>query len=231
MTTVVIVGDHMSHAETHLATEQALRDSAGYLGLDLEMIWMATQTITPAAAPHLAGVDAMVVSPGSYASPEGAVAAIEIARVHDIPLIGTCGGMQHLVLELARNVVGAAGAAHAEADPDADDLWVTSLACSLAGQTGEVTVAAGTLVADVYGSTTTTEAYYCSFGINSERLADLVRAGLVVSGTDHDGEPRIVELPGHPFFVGTLFVPQVRSSRDRPHPLVTALLAAAAERS
>jgi CTP synthase (UTP-ammonia lyase) len=230
MTTVVIVGDHMAHAETHLATEQALRDSAADLGLDLEMIWMATQTITPDTALSLAGVDAMVVSPGSYASPDGAIAAIEVARAHDVPLMGTCAGMQHVVLELARNVLGATNAAHAEADPDADDLWITGLACSLAGQTGEVTIVAGTLAADVYGSTTTTEDYYCSFGINPDRRADLVRAGLAVSGTDLNGEPRIVELPGHRFFVGTLFVPQVRSSHDRPHPLVTALLAAAAER-
>lgn len=64
----------------------------------------------------------------------GALTAIEHARVHDVALLGTCGGFQHVVLEFARNVVGLEDAQHAEYDPYASTLFITPLSCSLAGQ-------------------------------------------------------------------------------------------------
>ena len=86
---------------------------------------------------------------------------------------------------------------------------------------------AGSVAATAYGQAQTTERYYCDFGLNPDYVADLARAGLVVTGTGPEGEPRVVEMPGHRFFVGTLFVPQATSSPTSPAPLVTALLAAA----
>lgn len=225
--TVLIVGDHLSHAETHHATDAALRHAAIDLGLDIEIVWMPTATIDADTAEHLGGVDAMVAVPGNYASSDGAIAAIEVARTNRIPFLGTCGGMQHMVLEIARNVVGATSAAHAERDPDADDQWITELACSLAGQSAEVTIRPDTIASAAYGTETTNESFYCRFGIAPERVSDLEAIGLTISGADDAGEPRIVELRSHPFLVGTLFVPQVRSRIDAPHPLITALLATA----
>jgi CTP synthase (UTP-ammonia lyase) len=228
--TVVVVGDHMSHPESHPATDAALRHAAADLGSDVEIVWMATATITPDTARQLGGVDAMLVAPGTYASPDGALAAIEVARTTGVPLLGTCFGMQHLVIELARNLVGAAGAAHAELDPGAADPWITELPRSLAGQTETVRLVAGTLAAEAYQRSQSAERYFCRFGIDPAHLDDLTRAGLVVSGVSDAGDPRIVELPDHPFFVGTLFVPQVTSEPGTPHPLLVALLARAAGR-
>lgn len=73
-----------------------------------------------------------------------------------------------------------------------------------------------------------TEPYYCNYGLNPEYRGSLERAGLVVSGTGTDGEVRIVELPAHPFFLATLFLPQARSSPGRPHPIIAGLAVAAA---
>ncbi len=84
----------------------------------------------------------------------------------------------------------------------------------------------GTWSAAAYRNTTATERYYCNFGLNLAYLGTLVQAGLVVSGTDQDGEPRILELPDHRFFVATLFVPQASSTPAYPHPLVVGLVSA-----
>ena len=153
------------------------------------------------------------------------------ARRHDVPLLGTCGGFQHVVIEYARGVLGVAEAQHAEYHPYASTLFVTPLSCSLAGQEMTVAVRPGTRAGDAYGSVTVTERYYCNFGLDPDRVDDLVSGGLCVSGTDHLGEVRIVELRRHPYFVATLFVPQARSTPAAPHPLVTAFVAAAAAHS
>jgi CTP synthase (UTP-ammonia lyase) len=157
---------------------------------------------------------------------EGALRAVEHARRHDVPLLGTCGGFQHVVIEYARNVLGLADAQHAEYDPYGSTLFVTPLSCSLAGQALTVDVHPLARAGDAYGAARVTERYYCNFGLDPDRVDDLVAGGLCVSGRDDLGEVRIVELPHHRFFVATLFVPQARSTPAEPHPLVTALVAA-----
>jgi CTP synthase (UTP-ammonia lyase) len=97
---------------------------------------------------------------------------------------------------------------------------ITALACSLVGQEGRVVVRPGTLAAKLYAGVETVEDYYCSYGVNPDYHAPLERHGLVVSGVGDEGEMRIVELPGHPFFLATLFLPQTRSTAARPHPLL-----------
>jgi CTP synthase (UTP-ammonia lyase) len=74
------------------------------------------------------------------------------------------------------------------------------------------------------------EEYYCNFGVDPSKVALLASKDLRISGSDVEGEVRVIELRDHPFFVGTLFVPQLRSTPSHPHPLVTAFLRAAAAR-
>jgi CTP synthase (UTP-ammonia lyase) len=104
---------------------------------------------------------------------------------------------------------------------------ITALACSLVGQTHAVRLEPGSLAARLYGRHTVEEDYYCNYGLNAEYRARLERAGLRVSGTGADGEVRLIELPGHPFFVGTLFLPQSRSAPGAPHPVLAGWAAAA----
>ena len=86
-------------------------------------------------------------------------------------------------------------------------------------------LAPGSRVAELYDAERTVEPFFCSYGLNPEYRERLEAAGLRISGWDADGEARAVELAGHPFFVGTLYVPQARSDGDR-HPLVVGLLGA-----
>jgi CTP synthase (UTP-ammonia lyase) len=89
------------------------------------------------------------------------------------------------------------------------------------GQAHPVTVLPGTRAAALYRETTVTEDYYCSYGVAPAFRSRLEAGGMAVTaiGAD-DGEIRIVELPGHPFFLATLFLPQTRSTPARPHPLL-----------
>jgi CTP synthase (UTP-ammonia lyase) len=236
MLSIGVIGDHDPANETHLATSDALGHSAMALGTGVDVTWVPTLEVAKAAGAGdvpslLAPYDALVGAPGSpYQSMAGMLAGIGHARSTGVPFLGTCGGMQHLVVEVARNVLGRDEAATAESDPGASDLFVTPLSCSLVGQTMAVSVTPGTRAGDAYGTTSVEERYYCNFGVNPDVVDDLASAGLVVTGVDADGELRIVELDGHPFFLGTLFVPQARSTLVRPHPLVTALVSAAAAR-
>jgi CTP synthase (UTP-ammonia lyase) len=91
-----------------------------------------------------------------------------------------------------------------------------------------VRVVPGSRAAEAYGATDVEERYHCNFGLNPAHQALLHARGLRVAATDADGEARILELPDHPFFVATLFVPQTGSSPGRPHPLVTAFVRASA---
>jgi CTP synthase (UTP-ammonia lyase) len=228
MVHIGVIGDYDPDHPVHPATTDGVAHAAKALGITADVTWVGTDGVGDPAA-TLAGFDGVFVAPGSpYRSLDGALAAIAHARTAGMPLLGTCAGLQHVVLEYARNVLGVAGAQHAEYDPDADDLFVTPLSCSLAGQVMDVTLVAGTRAAAAYGTGTATERYYCNFGLNPDRLGELEAGGLRVSGTDASGEVRVVELSDAAFYLATLFVPQASSTPDRPHPLVTAFVRAAA---
>ncbi len=97
---------------------------------------------------------------------------------------------------------------------------ITALACSLVGQSNTVVMRPDTLAARLYGAGEAAEDYYCNYGVNPEYHRRLEEGGLRVSGVGAEGEIRIVELPGHPFFLATLFLPQARSTPAAPHPLL-----------
>ncbi len=84
----------------------------------------------------------------------------------------------------------------------------------------------GTRAADLYRAGAAVESYYCSYGINPTYVARLESSGLIASGVGDDREVRIVELPEHPFYVATLFLPQARSSPESPHPVLAGYAAA-----
>lgn len=142
----------------------------------------------------------------------------------------TNAALGHVGLDFDWVATDVAGdAEHAETSPDAPRLVVTALACSLVGQSQTVTVLPGTRAARLYGAPEATEDYYCNYGGNPEYRQRLVDGGLRVSGVGGHGEIRIVELPGHPFFLATLFLPRARSAPGRPHPLLAGYAAAVAE--
>jgi CTP synthase (UTP-ammonia lyase) len=219
-----IVGDRNPDLHVHRFTEAALSHVADPLPFE----WIPTAAIGPRPAARLSRYAAFLVSPGSpYRSMEGALTAIRHAREREVPLLGTCGGFQHVVVEFARNVLGIADAEHEETSPSAPRRVVTALSCSLAGQDHTVRLAPGSRIAHLCQAGEAVEPFFCSYGINPEYRTALEAAGLAVTAVDALGEPRALELAGHPFYLATLFVPQARSRPGAPHPLFEALVEAA----
>lgn len=125
--------------------------------------------------------------------------------------------------------MGIVDAEHEESSPAASTLVISRLSCSLVGTIQTITLAPGTLAHRLYAQTVVTEKFACNFGLNPAYRDLFANSELRVAGTDADGEVRIVELPGHPFFLATLFLPQLRSSAASPHPLITGYLQAAVQ--
>jgi len=221
-----IVGDHDPERVSHLATEGALKHAARTLDVAVAAEWLATESLERRAAEAVDSFDAVFCAPGDYENSEGALEAIRAAREGDTPFLGTCNGFQHTVIEFARNALGIADAAHAERSPDSPNLFVRPLSCSLVGKKMRVLVERGSLAHASYGRTEAEEVYRCDFGLDPGRHELVEGGGLRISGTDVGGEARILELAEHPFFLATLFVPQLSSSVEDPHPLVLALLRA-----
>ncbi|HEY2838241.1 MAG TPA: hypothetical protein VGJ26_03785 [Pirellulales bacterium] len=224
-----IVGDFSADFAPHVATSAALEHAAAALGISIDSRWIATDSICDLPESELARFDGWMIAPGSpYESMEGALRVIRFARERKIPLFGACGGLQHMIIEFARHVMGYADATHAEYDPNGSTLFITPLSCSLAGKKMQVSISPRSRAAAAYWRLQSTERYYCNFGLNPAWQEQLHAAGLRVMGTDADGEARILEIPEHRFFLGTLFVPQMLSKPGAPHPLIVAFLQAAA---
>lgn len=225
---VGIIGDFDPNFRPHASTDEALGHAAGDAGVAVEVEWLPTPPLEQHAAETAQRFDALWCAPGSpYQSLTGALKAIRLAREEGWPFIGTCGGFQHVVIEYARNVLGFADAQHAEYDPYASNLFISELTCALAGQQMRVEIKPDSKVRGFYGAGEAEEQYYCNFGLNPEHQSLIHEGGLCVVGVDQDGEARILEVPEHAFYVATLFVPQVTSSAEQPHPLIVAYLRAA----
>ena len=151
------------------------------------------------------------------------------AREQRIPFLGTCGGFQHALLEFARDVCGLPAVENAEVTPEADEHLIVRLECSLKGHEESVMIVPGTRAAKISGPGRRTERYHCDYGLNAAYLERLSQAGLAFSGFDDSGQVRIAELPGHPFFVATLFQPELYGDGNQPHPIILAMAQAAAE--
>ena len=124
-------------------------------------------------------------------------------------------------------MLGIHDAEHEETTPDAPNLVISRLTCSLVGQTQTIKLMPNTLAHQVYGKEETVEEFRCNYGLNPAYRDKLGAGGLKVAGVDPNGEVRIVELSDHRFFIATLFLPQISSSIDRPHRLIVAYLQAA----
>jgi CTP synthase (UTP-ammonia lyase) len=220
--TIAILGEYDADFPPHAATNAAILHSCKHLDADARGVWLSTQDAHVETLRDYAGI---WVAPGSpYKNMENTLSAIQYARENGVPCFGTCGGFQHIVIEYARNVLGYKDAQHAEYDPYASNLFISSLACALAGKEMNLRFVPGSRVAEIYGALEAKEHYYCNFGVNPTVIQLLKQGSLQVVGSDSEGEIRVVELPNHPFFVATLFVPQTRSRTDCPHPLVTAFI-------
>lgn len=227
---IALIGDFDRTVVAHRAIPQAIGLVAAATGLEVTGEWLPTDSI--AADDPLDTFDGFWCVPASpYRSTEGALRAIQFAREHSRPFLGTCGGFQHAMLEYARSVLGWSQAEHAETAPDADQLVVTPLECALVETSGAVRFRDGSRLKLAYRTSEAVEGYHCRYGLNPEVRAALTGGSLRVAAEDGAGDVRAVELDGHPFFVATLFQPERAALRNEISPIVRAFVQATADRA
>ena len=217
-----MVGDRNLAYESHRAIEATV----ALLHADVDMRWVGTDDSN--FRHTVESADAVWALPGTpYVNDDDADAAITHARTMGQPFLGTCGGFQYAIVEYARNVAGWQGAGHAETEPDAEELVVDRFACSLFGEQRTVTTVAGTKLAQICGTAPFVGFHFCNFGVPDAQMARLVKHGVVVSAHAEDAGVEGIELPDHPFFVATLFQPQMAAVHNQGvHPLIRALVEA-----
>lgn len=228
MKILALIGDPSPDVRAHRAIPLARELFLAAGGAPFDLRWCPTGE--PALLDDSASFDGSVLRdcaavwcvPGSpYASMDGALAAIRFARETGVPFLGTCGGCQHAIIEYARHVAGLADADHAESNPEAATIVIEKLACSLVGETQDLRVRRGSKLHAAVGDRTT-EKYHCSYGPGHGH-AELYRdRALRVTAVDDDGAPRAFEIAAHPWFVATLFQPELHALDGELHPLVAA---------
>ena len=190
------------------------------------------------AAPVLEGLDGILVAPGfGSRGIEGKIEAVRYAREHGKPFFGICLGMQVAVIEFARNVAGLKGANSTEFDTRAaypvvdflpDQRNVTEKGATMRLGSYPCVLTAGTLAAAAYGTREIQERHRHRYEVNNDYTEALVNKGLRISGTSPDRHlVEMIELPGHPYFVGCQFHPEFKSRPQTPHPLFQSFIAAA----
>lgn len=225
---LALVGNRSPLVRAHERIPQLLTALRRRHALAVEAYWIPSEDAEDERA--VDGFDGVWLLPGSpYQSEAGALTAVRAARERPLPFLGTCGGFQHTVLEFARHVCGLSEVAHGENDPDAGDLVIVPLACSLVGHEGLVRVRPGSQAEEILGGEGSIERYHCTYGLNPAYHDTLAAAGLRFTGFDENEEPRIAELPGHPFFMATLFQPELAGDGTEVHAIIRAFVAAAVE--
>jgi CTP synthase (UTP-ammonia lyase) len=228
--TIGLIGDRDGRVVVHRAIPRAFALAGDEAGIDVELEWLGTETIDP-SAPDLSRFSALWCVPGSpYRSTAGALAGIRFAREHGVPFLGTCGGFQHALIEVASSLWGVDTAGHAELDPSAQDPVIAPLACKLLEEGGTVHFRPGSKLAEAYGELSAVEEYHCGYGFNVKYAHHLEHGPLRMTSWDDEGDIRGVELEGHPFFVATLFQPERAGLKGRVPPIVRAYLAAVTAR-
>jgi CTP synthase (UTP-ammonia lyase) len=225
-----VIGDYEPDRTSHQATNDALSHCAQSLGIGLEVQWLPTEPMADGVDDAINRYDGLWCAPGSpYRSMAGALNAIRFARENGRPFIGTCGGFQHTVIEYARNKLGIMDAGHAEYSPASSNLFITPLTCSLAGQTRRIFLDKESKAYAFYQKPESVERFSCSFGLNPAFRSLLEDSGFKVAGTDEAGDVRLLELSRNEFYIATLFLPQLSSTKENPHRLILAFLTHAME--
>jgi CTP synthase len=246
--TIALVGKYIELPDAYLSVTEALRAGGFAHQAKVNIRWVASDLCESeeGAASQLSDVDGICI-PGGFGvrGIEGKLGALKFARENKIPTLGLCLGLQCMVIEFARNVLGLEDASSTEFDPKAKHPVIATMAEQIdilaAGEMGgtmrlgsfEAKLAKGSIVSEVYGSNEVTERHRHRYEVNNSYRDQLNNGGMVISGTSPDGSlVEFVELPkqDHPYFVATQAHPEFKSRPNRAHPLFVGLVQASLER-
>jgi len=244
--TVALVGKYVDLPDAYLSVTEALRSGGFANNARVNIKWVASDECESdaGAAAHLSDVDAVCI-PGGFGvrGINGKVGALKYAREHKIPALGLCLGLQCMVIEAARNMAGLSLANSAEFDESTPDPVISTMASQESIVAGEgdlggtmrlglypADLAAGSLVAELYGSSRINERHRHRYEVNNSYRDQIAATGINFSGLSPDGHlVEFVELDRtiHPYYVGTQAHPEFLSRPTQAHPLFAGLIAAA----
>jgi CTP synthase (UTP-ammonia lyase) len=221
---VALVGDYNPNITAHKAIPLALQLAQQSMQVPLAFQWVATADIKETI---FESFDGIWCTPGSpYQSEEGALSAIQYARLRALPFLGSCAGFQYALIEYARNELNWANAAHAETAPASNNPIVSPLECALIERGEQVNFTPGSCISKAYGTTGSYEEYRCAYGLNTDTEAKVLSGKLKAAGYNAAAEVRAVELHNHPFFIATLFQSERQALKGLLPPLVKAFIEA-----
>lgn len=236
---VGVVGKYVALPDAYMSIAEALRHGGIENDAHVEIEWVSAESVEErGAAQTLSDLDAVLV-PGGFGvrGVEGKIRAAQFCRETGVPFFGICLGMHSAVIEIARNVLGLEGAHSLEFDPEsphpvvhlgADQHGVEDLGGTMMVGVLDCLLEEGSLAHRAYGQDRIRERHRHRYEMNNAYRSRLVEAGLHVSGrTIDDRVVEIVELAGHPWFVGCQFHPELKSRPNRAHPLFKAFVEAA----
>lgn len=219
---IAILGDfNPIHATLH-ALNDSLRAIQKKINKEIQFDWIATDIFNNKVVFEEEKYKGLWIAPGSpYKDMNNVIAAIQYARINNIPTFGNCGGFQHMVIEFAKNVCNIENADHEETNPNAENILIKKLSCSLKEQQETLTLLdKESYLYKTLGSDQLLGKYYCSYGVNEKYVPVLEKNGMRFTSKSEDGSYRSFEIATHPFFVGTLFQPSLTSTVNDPNPII-----------
>jgi CTP synthase (UTP-ammonia lyase) len=218
---IVILGDFNTSNPTHHALDESIKHAQKRIGRLIDCTWIGTDLFD---SKKVFGGDysGLWIAPGSpYKSMENVIDAIYYTRTRKIPTFGICAGFQHMLIEFARNTCGIEKADHQETSLLSSDFVVSKLSCSLVGREEELTVVdKSSKLFKLLKKEKFLGKYYCNYGLNNRYIEVLKKNGCYITAVSPDREARAFELRPHPFFLGTLFQPTLKSSINAPSPII-----------
>ena len=236
---VCMVGKYMALQDAYLSVTEALRHGGIANDARVEIVRVDSEDIEKEGAAKLLADAHGIVVPGGYGDRgvEGKIMAIRHCRETKLPFLGLCLGMQCAVIEFARNVCGWADAHTSEISATTQhpvlDLMAGQRDVHDKGATQRLgsypmRIMPGTKARKIYGSARADERHRHRYEVNNTFRPELVDRGLVVAGVNPDLDlVEMIELPDHPFFVGSQFHPEFKSRPNRAHPLFAEFVKAA----
>jgi CTP synthase len=236
--TVALVGKYVELPDAYLSVVEALTHGGIHHGVKVKVNWVPAEDVPPENVEEiLSGVNGLVV-PGGFGARglEGKMTAIQYARENGLPFLGLCLGMQMAVIEFARHVLEMRDAHTTEVDPHTTYPVIDLMAAQDLGNLGgpmrlgkyRCLIAPGTVSERAYGTNDIWERHRHRYEFNNAYLDRFMAGGMVIAGRNPDRNlVEIVEMPGHPFFVGVQFHPEFKSRPNRPHPLFREFVGAA----
>jgi CTP synthase len=239
--TIGLIGKYVELQDAYKSILEGLIHAGAVNECKVEVRNIHSEHLTPDnALEKLQHLDAILVAPGfGSRGIEGKIEAIKIAREEKIPFFGICLGMQMACVEFARNVLDMKDAHSTEMSPDTTNAVISMMeeqkAITRMGGTMRLGAYAcdlreGSHVAEIYNSHHITERHRHRYEFNNAFLGDFEAAGMIPTGINPEtGLVEIVEVEDHPFFIGTQFHPEYKSTVENPHPLFVAFVKAAKE--